>query len=550
MKNKLELTWYNKDKSLYYNMKEGKYIWVDKNDPRVSEPRILIEKKHYGNPKAENLLIKGDNILALRALQPEFNEKIRMVYIDPPFNTGVAFENYDDGLEHSIWLTMMRDRLKILYQLLRKDGILFVHIDDQELGHLKVLLDEVFCGNFLTLITVQRSATTGHKAINPSPVNVTDYIIGYAKDKNHWSYKQQYISRGIDKAYNKYIENINESFEKWRFIPLSSAFAKAQKVKNMSELKMKLGSKFDEELEKFVLKNSKRVTRFAIPNYLGVGKETRTLIDKSKKQRNRVFCQKRKNFPDIYLYRGDRILFYKDKIKEIEGQYVTGEPLTNLWTDIPYQGIANEGGVIFRKGKKPEKMINRLIAMSTDPGDWVLDSFAGSGTTGAVANKMNRKWIMIELGEQAQTHCLKRLKEVVAGKDQSGISKDIAWRGGGGFKYCELGESLFEFDLQLKFPFINTTYTNGSLIRAVCKMDGFHVISTKGPLHGQVNKRYAHITEQFVNQAYIEELEKEITTDESLVVYCLKHDSKIKEPENISIKRMPMALAKKFVMGG
>ena len=116
---KLELTWFNKDRSLFYDLKEKKYIWVDKKDPRVSEPRILLEKASYGDKDSENILIKGDNLLALKALESDFRNKIKLIYIDPPFNTGQAFEYYDDGIEHSVWLTMMRDRLSLLHKLLQ-----------------------------------------------------------------------------------------------------------------------------------------------------------------------------------------------------------------------------------------------------------------------------------------------------------------------------------------------------------------------------------------------------------------------------------------------
>ena len=187
MKNKLELTWYNKDKSLYYDIKKGEYIWVDKNDPRVAEPRILIEKKQIGDRNAENLLIKGDNLLALKALQPEFTGKIKCIYIDPPFNTGSAFEHYEDGLEHSIWLTMMRDRLKTLWDLLSEDGSLFVHIDDNEQAYLRLLIDEIFGrGNLRNQIIVKRIKKNIRERTKVRSINTGhDFILFYAKsDKN------------------------------------------------------------------------------------------------------------------------------------------------------------------------------------------------------------------------------------------------------------------------------------------------------------------------------------------------------------------------------
>ncbi|MBL7131620.1 MAG: site-specific DNA-methyltransferase [Candidatus Omnitrophica bacterium] len=442
MKNKLELTWYNKDKSLYYDLKEGKYIWVDRNDPRVAEPRILIEKKHYGDPAAENLLIKGDNLLALKALQPEFTEKIKVVYIDPPFNTGAAFEHYDDGLEHSIWLTMMRDRLMIIKELLSDDGSIYLHLDWNEVHYAKILMDEIFGRRAFQREVIWRIGwISGYKSKAKNYIRNHDTILYYTKNPDKFIFNKIYI------PYAKDYKRRDGSKPKGKGYPMEDTW-------NCSEI---------------------------------------------------------------------------DKLDSIQIKSFSGEK-TGFLT------------------QKNEHLLKRMIEVSSNKGDWVLDSFAGSGTTGAVAHKLGRNWIMIELTDNVDKFCLKRMKKIVDGKDERGISKEIGWEGGGGFKYCILGESLFEFDTQIKFPFINTTYTNGPLIRAICKMEGFHVISTKGPLHGQVNKRYAHITEQFVNQAYIEELKKEITDEDSLAVYCLKHESKIDSPDNVSIKRMPMVLAKKFAI--
>ncbi len=444
-KGTLELNWVNKDKSLLYEIdeKEGcgiKPTWVDRRDIRVAEPRNLKLIEEHGNPENGNILIRGDNLLALKTLVEMFKDrdekdKVKCIYIDPPFNTGVAFENYDDNLEHSQWLTMMRDRLVLLKKLLSKDGSIFVHIDDTE---------QVICECFwiITLITIQRSGTTGHKAINPSPVNVADYVVGYARNKKYWKYKQQYISRGRDTAYNQFIENFEDTFKNWSFIPLRVAFNKKCGTSSANGLKKRFGANFEDELNSFVLENAERVIRFAIPNYKGVSKEAQKLIDISKKEKNKVLRLERENYSDMYFYKGNRILFYKDKIKKINGKKMTGEPLSNLWTDIPYQGIANEGGVIMRKGKKPEALIKRIIEMATSPGETVLDSFLGSGTTTAVAHKMGRRWIGIEIGEHANTLCIPRLKRIISGEDQTGISKEVGWKGGGGFRYYVVGDSL------------------------------------------------------------------------------------------------------------
>jgi len=573
--NKLELTWVNKDQILAWDEKEKDYLWVPSNDLRAVEPRIIKEKEVIGEPNCiydvkerkwvasdtalpleeQSLLIRGDNLLALKSIEDDFAGRIKLVYIDPPFNTGARINaegeevGYDDGYEHSIWLSMMKDRLVLLKRMLTKDGAIFVHIDDLELGYLKALMDEIFGNkNFITLITVKRSATTGHKAINPSPVNVTDYILAYSRNKDHWKYKKQYIAREIDNAYRQYIQNLEADFKHWNFIPLSQAFCEVHGYETIAEAKKKLGDGFRPQMEAFIMSNADRVVRFALPSYEGVGKESRNLIDQSKRITNRVFRQTRKRFPDMYFYRGQRILFYKDKLREVGGRIATGEPLTNLWTDIPFQGIAKEGNVVFRKGKKPEKMIERIIEMATEPNQWVLDSFAGSGTTGAVAHKLGRKWVMIELAPQAETHALKRSKGVVDGSDQTGISKEVGWKGGGGFRYCVLGKSLFRGDSR---GLIGLEFDDGDLIEAVCKIEGFRFVGReflgKTKLHGAVDsKRYCHVTEEFVTQDYVDQIASELGEDESLVIYCLKKSSSLKPPRNIQVKKIPRDVALRF----
>jgi adenine-specific DNA-methyltransferase len=367
--------------------------WIGKSQVSKIEPRILIEdiqlsyhakKKYNNNDLFDNKLIFGDNLLGLKAIENEYCNKVKCIFIDPPYNTGSAFDHYDDGLEHSIWLTLMRDRLVILHNLLREDGSLWIAIDDNEVHYLKAVCDEIFGrNNFVIQNTIKRSAPTGHKAINPSPVQVADYLLVYAKNKSKWNYKPQYTERNFDTAYNKFIENYEEGVNKWSFVSLKNALSK-------------LGISLEECLKKY----PERITRTAQPSFDAVSKETKDLIVESRKNPEKIFVQRRDNNPDIYLIKGERILFYKDKIKFIDGKLVTGELLTNIWLDIPYQGIATEGNVVFPKGKKPEKLLQRIIDIATDEGDIVLDSFAGSGTTGAVAHKLKRKWILIEFGEQ------------------------------------------------------------------------------------------------------------------------------------------------------
>ena len=209
------------------------------------------------------------------------------------------------------------------------------------------------------------------------------------------------------------------------------------------DARKRLGDRYEKKLSEFVLKNADRVVRTARPDYDGVGKDTRNLIDRSKNHPQHVFLQQRQAYSDIYIRNGERWLFYRDKLKKIDGELVPGEPLTNLWDDLLSNNLHNEGGVKFPKGKKPEKLIRRILELYSNKGDLVLDSFLGSGTTSAVAHKMGRRWIGIEMGEHAVTHCVPRLRKVIEG-EQGGTSKSVSWEGGGGLRFYRLGPPVFD----------------------------------------------------------------------------------------------------------
>jgi len=433
--------------------------WVGKEERPKLEPRILLEEptrsyhaptrvKHDGNASTDlfdNRLIHGDNLLALKALEAEFTGKIKCIYIDPPFNTGEMFEHYDDGLEHSIWLTQMRDRIEILYRLLSKEGTFFVHIDDNELAYLTTVIDEIFGRpNRLYTVTFKQGSATGHKSINPGCVNTTNYVLIYSKDKSAWKPNRVYTATNRDKRYSQFIVNIDSPYESWQFCTLMEAFASSNSI-DVREAR-KLAKKEPVLLDDFVMEHPRQVIRFARPDYKGVSADAREMIDQSKEHPNSVFLLKREKHSDMYFIKGERVLFYKDKLKLIDGEYISGQPLTTLWDDLLSNNLHNEGGVKFPKGKKPESLIKRVLDLATDTGDWVLDSFAGSGTTGAVAHKMNRRWIMVELGEHCDTHIVPRMKRVIDGQDLSGVTSAANWKGGGGYRYYQLAPSLLEKD--------------------------------------------------------------------------------------------------------
>lgn len=521
--------------------------WVGKYDDKVIEPRILVEdrEKSYGDPRSENMLIHGDNLIALQALQQDFAGKIKCIYIDPPFNTGQAFENYDDNLEMSIWLSLMRKRIQLLHELLSDDGTMFVHIDDAYLPYITILLDEVFGRhNRLYLITFKQGAATGHKAINPGCVTTTNFIIMVAKDKALWKPNRVYTKKTArDTRYTKFITNIQDPFSEWNIVTLAEAYASAKGL-SLSDARKEIKEN-PKLMDDFVMSNAASVIRTARPDMKSVGKDIQEKIKESLEDSTNIYYLHRENNPDMYFIKGERILFYKDKLREIDGELVTAEPLTTLWDDILSNNLHNEGGVSFPKGKKPEHLIKRVLEIASNEQEWFLDSFLGSGTSIAVAHKMNRKYIGIEMGEQSYTHCKKRLDAIVSGEDSSGITKAVNWQGGGGYHFYELAPSLLVKNERLPIYQINPEYTFEMLCEAICKIEGFKY-KPDGVYHGHSSeKRFIHITKEFVNAEYIRSIATTLGEDQSLLVYSTKVQSDLRLPENIEVKRIPKDLLDK-----
>jgi adenine-specific DNA-methyltransferase len=540
-KTKLELTWIGKE-----------------NRPKL-EPRILIEDREKScharhrvsdDDIFDNRLIYGDNLLALKALEQEFAGKIKCIYIDPPFNTGEMFENYDDGIEHSLWLSQMRDRLKILHNLLASEGTLFVHIDDNEMGYLIVLLDEVFQrANRLYVISFKQGSATGHKAINPGCVNTTNFLLMYAKNRSEWTPNRVFTARKRDKRYNQFIVNPTVNYREWKFVTLTQAFADARRL-SLSEAR-KLVKKVADVLDEFVMDNASNVIRLARPDYKGVSAAARDMIDQSKEQPEVVIYLEREGHSDMYFVRGERILFYADKLKMIDGKMIAGEPLTTLWDDILSNNLHKEGGVAFPKGKKPEFLVKRVLDLTTKPGDWILDSFGGSGTTGAVAHKMGRRWIMVELGDHCDTHIVPRLRRVIDSQDDSGITKAIDWKGGGGFRYYRLGPSLIVED-EWGNPVINSEFNAAMLAEAMCKLEGFEYAPSEDVywIHGKSTETdFLYVTTQFMSKEMLTRLSDEVGPERSLLICCSAFRCDPGQFPNLTIKKIPKAVLKKCEWG-
>jgi len=401
----------------------------------------LTTLRRYGDRRAENLLVHGDNLAVMHVLARRFAGKIRCAYLDPPYNTGRKFAEYEDARAPEQWDAMMRPRIEALRPLLADDGAVFVEIDDTQLAALTRILDDVFgAKNRISTVTIVRSAPTGHKAINAGPVHVSDFLLVYAKDKRRWRYRPQVRVRStFDEAYSTWLDDPDDEPERWRFRPLKTAVAEALGHASTREAIRALGREaFYARVHAHALRKARHVVRFAQPRYEAIGAAAQRVVDRSRAAPDRVFVLEREGRPPFIVRGGNRILFLADKVREIDGRPAIVEPLTNVWDDVPFQGIAREGGVVFSRNKKPERLVARVLAMSSDPGDWVLDPFLGSGTTAAVAHKMGRKWIGIESGDHLVTLAEPRLRRVVDGDDPTGVTTETRWKGGGGFRVATL----------------------------------------------------------------------------------------------------------------
>lgn len=429
--------------------------WLTRDeDVRAAErvPYRLLEEVPelgYGDRDAGNMVIQGDNLEALKALLPYYAGQVKCIYIDPPFNTGQAFDHYDDNLEHSIWLGIMFPRLELLHKLLAEDGSIVVHLDDEELAYAIVVMDEIFGRkNRISLCTFKQSSVSGPKAINPGVVSISSYLFCYSKDKARWKSYRSYKARERDSRYSKFIRHREKAPSEWTVVSLNEALEE-QFGEPVKELKRKFNVNFEKRVEKFVIENRDAVIRTARVKPKDISEEARPFLQSSQETPDTFFEAKRDGMASQFFWNGEQIAFYSSKVQRINGEYTTAERVSDLWDDLLSNNLHKEGGVKFPKGKKPEALIRRVFELFSVERDLILDSFLGSGTTAAVAHKMNRQYIGIEMGEQSRTHCAERLQRVVNG-DPDGISKSENWQGGGGFRFYRLGPPIFTKDGQLQ----------------------------------------------------------------------------------------------------
>ena len=591
--------------------------WIGKEQEIKLEPRVLIEDPAYshGDKNTKNMVIQGDNLLALKALEQDYTGSVKCIYIDPPYNTGNAFEHYDDGLEHSIWLNLFYQRIQILHKLLSKEGVFFVQLDDNELDYAKVILDQVFLRrNFVNRITIEARSPSAFSTVNPGVFKSSEYILMYAKDKSYFENRSLRIPSKRDTAYNKFIINRDKDVHEWEYKGLKLAFLEdlnkdrldallafiqyifsKQGIKK-KELELEIQENFlysvivdvkklatylhtklkeenydafyekvypyllekisilytEKDLDKFVFENANAVWRETEISDSGAGKETVDLKYESLQDPAKVFQLNREKHDDIFVKNGKQMSFYSKNMANIDNVDTSSKLLTNIWTDISWEGIAKEGQVTFKKSKKPEALIRRLLELTTNENDLVLDSFLGSGTTAAVAHKMNRHYIGIELGDHAKTLVVPRLKKVVDGKDQSGISDVVNWQGGGGFRFYTLAPSLLKKD---KFDnwIIEPSYNANLLASALAKQEGFtyHPDSECFWKQGYSTENdFIFTTTMFITVEQLDRIQSEMGEDESLLI-CAKtfQDACVSRYDNITLKKIPKVLLGKCEFG-
>ncbi len=490
-----KINWINKEEALFYTLKEedGKGntpYWVNRDDIRVKEARPLVFQKAYravekdkkgtipGTDKEfvveeinkefdaldiDNILIKGDNLLALNTLKKHFdkltdNEKVKCIYIDPPYNTEQSFELYEDNFELSEWLTMMRDRIAIFKSLLRNDGTFIIQLDDKMVHHCKLLCDEIFGStNFINMIAYERSGTAG---IGQGSffVDTCEYILVYANDKAQVIFNEVFESELLEqmvmKRYNKILKDegtkslIKEFESKSNGKPVrlykhDDYTIDSISLKDFEQRESEIRKEYFDDFEKiFRTTNPQQENSFQ--------QELIASMDKGLYSVEYTPSRGKYKDTETVLHYLDNGIFawLKDTAIIENNEVVKQNKLSTVWKhgEIPKADLANEGGVEMKRSKKPEQLLFRILELLSDEGDIILDSFLGSGTTAAVAHKLKRKWIGIEIGNHADTHVIPRLNGVLSSIDQSGISKNVNWRGGGSFKYYHLGESIINVD--------------------------------------------------------------------------------------------------------
>lgn len=504
--------------------------WIGKENRPKLEPRVLLEdpeKSYYGKHRItdhdifDNRLVFGDNLLALKALEQEFTGKIKCIFIDPPYNTGSAFQHYDDGVEHSLWLSLMRDRLEILRRLLAKNGSLWVTLDDNEHAYCKALCDEVFGrANFVASLCWQKKVSPANDAKWFSGDH--DHILVFARDKQSW-HPNRLPRNERQKKY--YTNPDNDPRGPWN----SAAYTCAKSADERPNLYHAITQPNTGEK---ILPRKTRVWAYGAKAH-------------AENERNGLVWWGKDG-----LSRVPRIKRFLSGARDVVPRSVWSYDEAGHTQEANLESAALFEGTAFST-PKPERLLQRILLASTQPGDWVLDSFAGSGTTGAVAHKMGRRWIMVELGEHCHTHIIPRLKKVIDASDPGGVTEVTEWHGGGGFRYYCLAPSLLEKDKWGNWV-ISKEFNATMLAEAVCKLEGFKYdpSDTIYWQHGHSTERdFIYVTTQKLTVDQLSQLSDEVGADRTLLVLCSAFRGKADRWPNLTVKKIPKAVLKRCEWG-
>lgn len=567
-KQKLELTWIGKE-----------------NRPRL-EPRILLEdpEKSYhaqqrvtDNDIFDNRLIFGDNLLALKALEQEFAGRVKCIYIDPPYNTNQALNDlYEDGVEHSIWLSLMKERLDLLRRLLSRDGVLFCQLDDEEMAHAKVLLDEVMGrGNFLNIVSVKMKQTAGASGGGEDKrlkKNI-EYVLIYARDRDGEGGFSSFNDVYDEEDLFDVIEEMRQTGKSWKYTRILKSLGERRFLQQIED-----GS--GQPIRVYVHTGVEMVPINAVAAEDGISEQEcyiryfdrifrdtnaqssiRTRVLEVVRGQGDFFSieytprsgRSRGELTTLYYKGGncDLIAWLRDVAVKRGDRLVKLEKAGTYWEGFPLNNLTKEGGVLFPQGKKPEALLKKILDLASSPGDWVLDSFAGSGTTGAVAHKMDRRWIMVELGEHCHTHIIPRLKKVVDGEDEGGITKATDWKGGGGFRYYHLAPTLLAKDA-FGNPVISKEYNAAMLAEAMCKLMGFRYEPSEDVYWQQgrsTENDFIYVTTQTLTKEQLTSLSEEVGDKQSLLVCCSAFRFRADAFPNLTLKKIPLAVLHKCEWG-
>lgn len=387
----------------------------------------------------QGLLVNSDNFQALRLLAQRYANEAKCVYIDPPYNTGDDGFAYKDNYQESSWLTCIYNRLELTQPFYKESGSFAASIDINEVDHLAALLDmSLGKHNRKANITVRRASITGAKVINPGPVNISENVLIYANGNNKWKPENAYRERikGYDDRYGTIILNPEANYEQWQFGTVLDEFARSKGVAK-TKLKGQLGENYEEELLNYAIENKDRIIRLASLDEDSISSDALELKKQSKMEPNTILYMAREDANDYYVKDGNAILFYKDRLRWMGDGIVPVEKVSDIWDDVLPNDLHNEGGVALKKGKKPEKLINRIFESTTEKGELILDYFAGSATSGAVALKSGRRFINVEANDYFDEIPLLRIKNTLYG-DKSGVTNLYQWKGGGCVKYIRL----------------------------------------------------------------------------------------------------------------